>query len=161
MWTFFFIWQNRSSNQRSCMILEVQFQNFDARAECTSPHTSKFSFSKNSREPNINIFCENWCKAFFYIKEQTQKYNFEIWLFKSTILDPQKVRFWFLKKTPTKIFSSGFGFDSALKTIDAQMVLWLVFLLLKMHTKNYWLSKKQGWAPHSFAFCTHHSFAFF
>ena len=43
--------------------------------------------------------------ASFYIKEQTQKYKFEIWLFKSISLDPQKVSFWFLKKTPLSTFS--------------------------------------------------------
>ena len=120
------------------MILEVQFQNFDARAECTSPHTSKFSYSKNSREPNINIFCENWCKAFFYIKEQTQKYNFEIWLFKSTILDPWKSEFLVFEENPPNIFIicvlALIQLYSALKTIDAQMFFWSVFL--KTHKKK-------------------------
>ena len=74
------------------MILEVQFQ-----------ISAKFLFSKYSRGPNINIFGKDWHGAFFYIKEQTQKYKFEIWLLKSTILDPKKVSFWFLKKTPPKI----------------------------------------------------------
>ena len=46
---FFWVGQNRSSNQRSGMILGVQFQNFGAR--------QSFHFQKI---PNINIFCENW-----------------------------------------------------------------------------------------------------
>ena len=69
---FFFIGQNRLSNQRSGMILEVQFQNFGAHA-----HQSYY-FQKIPGGPNINIFCENWHGASFYIKEQTQKYKFEI-----------------------------------------------------------------------------------
>ena len=40
----------------------------------------------------------------------------------------EKVRLWFLMKTPQKKFSLCFGFDSALKTIDAQMSFWSVFL---------------------------------
>ena len=53
------------------------------------------------------------------------------------------MRIWFLKKTPQTKFYSSFGFDSALKTIDAQMFLWSVFL--KMHNKSYWLSKTPFW----------------
>ena len=44
---------------------------------------------------NINIDCENRHEASFYIKEQTQKNKFEIWVSKTTILDPKKARFWF------------------------------------------------------------------
>ena len=39
------------------------------------------------------FFCENQHEASFYIKEQMQKYKFEIWVLKTTILDPQKARF--------------------------------------------------------------------
>ena len=63
-----------------------------------------------------------------------RRYKFELWPLKSTILDPQKVCLWFLKKTSKKNFSSCFSFDSALKTIDAQMFFWLV--ILKMHKKG-------------------------
>ena len=81
------------------------------------------------------FFCENWHKASFYIKEQTQKNKFEIWVLKTTILDPQKSAFLFFEEKPTqKICSSCFSFDSALKTIDAQMSFWSVFL--KTHLKK-------------------------
>ena len=45
MWTYFLIDQNRSSNQRSGITLEVQFQNFGER-RCThveNPHYKFFS----------------------------------------------------------------------------------------------------------------------
>ena len=42
--------------------------------------------------------------------------------------------FGFWRKPPPKKLSSCFGFDSALKKIDAQMFLWAVFL--KTHTKK-------------------------
>ena len=54
-----------------------------------------------------------------------------------------KVRFWFLKKTPPKFFSSCFGFESALKTIDAQMSFCSVFL--KRTKKSYQPSKTPFW----------------
>ena len=57
-----------TSNQSSGIILEVPA---GARA-------SKFSFFLNSGSPNINISCENLHEAFFYIKEPTQKFIFEI-----------------------------------------------------------------------------------
>ena len=89
---FFLIGQKRSINQRSGMILAVQYQNFGASS-------SKFPFSKNSRGPKILIFfCENWHGASFYIKEQTQKYKFET------------VRFWFWRKPPQKMFFFVFRF---------------------------------------------------
>ena len=69
----FLIGQNRSTNQRSGMILpvEVQIQIFGAHA--------KFSFSKVFQGAQILIFFdENWQGASLYIKEQTQKYKFEI-----------------------------------------------------------------------------------
>ena len=47
---------------------------------------------------------------------------------------PEKTHFWSLKKTAPKKFSFCFGFDSALKTINAQMFLWLAFL--KTHKKK-------------------------
>ena len=72
---FCLIGQNRSTNQSSGMILEVQIQNFSALA--LGAHQS-FSFQKIPGGPNINIFCENWYEASFYNKEQMQKYKFEI-----------------------------------------------------------------------------------
>ena len=125
--------QNRWSNQRSGMIIGVQFQNFGV---CAGARASKFSFSKKSRGAQILIFgCKNWHGASFYIKKQTQKYKFEIWLLKSTILDQRKSAFLVFEEKKTKTnFSLCFGFDSALITIDAPMFVWLVFL--KMHTKK-------------------------
>ena len=46
----------------------------------------------------------------------------------------EMVRFLFLKKTTQKKFFPCFGFESALNTIDAQMLFWLVFL--KTHKKK-------------------------
>ena len=67
-----------------------------------------------------------------------QKYKFEIWLLKSIILDPQKSVFLVFRRNPLskkkKNVSLCFGFDSALKTIDAQIFFWLVFL--KTHQKK-------------------------
>ena len=75
------------------------------------------------------FFCEKWHEASFYIEEQTQKNKFEIWVSKTTKLDPQKSAFFVLEeKPPQKNFSSCFGFDSALKTIEAKMLVWSVFL---------------------------------
>ena len=75
------------------MILEVQIQIL------AHAHQS-FLFQKIPGDPNINIFCENWHEAFFYIKEQTQKNKFKIWALETTILDPRKSTFLVLKKTP-------------------------------------------------------------
>ena len=72
---FFLIGKNRSSNQRSGMIIEVQFQTYST---CANERTSKFLFSKIPRGANIDIFCENWQGASFYIKKQIEKYKFEI-----------------------------------------------------------------------------------
>ena len=101
----------------------------------SSAHASKFSFLKKFQGAQILIlFGEYWHEASFYIKKQTQKYKFEIWLFKSTILDPRKSAFWGFKENPKKkFFCVCFGFDSTFKTIDAQMYLWSIFL--KTHKK--------------------------
>ena len=133
----FLIGQNRSTNQRSGMTLEVQIQIFSVRA-CQSFHLQKFQGAQ------ILIFVDqHWHIASFYIKEQTQKYKFEIWLLKVPFWTPQKVHFWFLKKIPEIFCSSCFAFDSALKTIEAEMFFRSVFL--KMHKKSYWLSKTPFW----------------
>ena len=68
------------------------------------------------------LFFENWHDASFYIKEQRQKNKFKIWVLKTAILDSRKSAFLvFEGKTPNYFFSSCFGSDSALNTIDAQM----------------------------------------
>ena len=98
-------------------------------AKISARPRQSFNFQKIQGGQNIHIFCENWHGASFYINEQTQKYKFENWLFKRTILDPRKRVFLILVENPPKKFcSSCFGLDSALKTIDAQMFFWLAFL---------------------------------
>ena len=52
------------------MILEVQIQNFGARVKV-------FIFKKFQGSQILIYFFFNWHEAFFYIKEQTQKYKFE------------------------------------------------------------------------------------
>ena len=71
------------------MIFEAQIQIFGA------PARQSFYFQKIPGGLNINIFCENRHEASIYIKEQTQKNKFEIWVLKTTILDAFLV--WFLK----------------------------------------------------------------
>ena len=61
-----------------------------------------FHFKKIPGGPNINILDENLHAASFYIKEQTRKYKFEIWLLKSTILDPPKSAFLVFEENPPK-----------------------------------------------------------
>ena len=88
-------------------------------------HVKVLIFKKIQGAQILIFFAENWHEASFYIKEQTQKYKFEIWLFKSTILDPRKSAFLvFVENPPKNLLSSCFGLDSALKTIDAQMFFW-------------------------------------
>ena len=61
---------------------------------------------KKLQGAQILIFVvENWHEASFYIKKQTQKYKFEIWLLKSTILDQRKSAFLvYEEKKPKQIF---------------------------------------------------------
>ena len=54
------------------------------------------------------------------------KLKFEF--FKLLFFTFEKVRFGFLKKNSPHIFSLCFGYDSALKTKDAHMFFWSVFL---------------------------------
>ena len=85
------------------------------------------------------FFCKNWHEASYYIKEQTQKYKFEIWLFKSTTLDPQKSAFLVFEERQKN--SLCFSFDSALKTINAQMFFWSVFFkvfISKLKNALFW-----------------------
>ena len=83
------------------MILEVQIQIFSAHAR------QSFYFQKFQGAQILIFFDENWHEAFFHIKEQMQKYKFEIRNLKSTIWTSEKVCFWFFKKKkPPKIFLS-------------------------------------------------------
>ena len=71
-------------------------------ARCTRCCTHvKVLIFKNSSGPNINIFLMKIGKEFpFTLKEQTQKYKFEIWILKSTILDPRKSAFLVFEENP-------------------------------------------------------------
>ena len=57
------------------MILEVQIQIF---AACCCMHVKVFILKKFQGAQILIFFDENWHAASFYIKEQTQKYKFEI-----------------------------------------------------------------------------------
>ena len=119
---FFLIWQKTALNQMSSMILEVQIQIFGARA-------AKFSLSKIPGGLNINIF--GWKSTWSFLlhwRTNTEKQIRNL-SFKNYHFGPQKKRvFGFWWKTHKKIFSLCFGFESALKTIDAEMSFWSVFL---------------------------------
>ena len=100
------IGQNRSTNQRSGMILEVQFQNFDGHAHRARLRTrfKVFIFLKFQGAQISIFFCENQPEASFYNKEQTQNTNLKFDILKVPFWTPEKVHFWFLKKTPKKNF---------------------------------------------------------
>ena len=116
-------WTERSFEKNGCPTLDFRSQNPKFCMHTYSTNQS-FNFQKIPGGPNFHIFlCENWHLASFYNKEQTQKYKFEIWVLKTTILGPQKSVFLvFDEKFRTKFFSSWFCSDSALETIYAQML---------------------------------------
>ena len=64
----------------------------------------------------------------FTIKNKHRSTNLKFDFLKVPFWTPQKVCFWFLKKPPPQNFFFVYGFDSALKTTDAQMFFWPVFL---------------------------------
>ena len=70
----------------------------------------------------------------FALKNKRRNTNLKFVFKKLPFWTLEKVCFWFLKKTRPKKNSSCFGLDSTLKTLDAQMFIWSVFL--KMHKKN-------------------------
>ena len=61
-----------------------------------------FIFKKLQGAQILIFFDENSRGASFYIKEQTQKYKFEIRLLKRTILDPQKSALLVFEENPPK-----------------------------------------------------------
>ena len=73
----------------------------------------------------------------FTLKNKRRNTNLKFDLLKvGTILDPRKSAVLVFEEKPEKyFFSSCFGFDSALKKIDAPMSFWSEFL--KMHKKSY------------------------
>ena len=83
---------------------------------------AKFSFSKFSGGLNIKKKnFENRHEASFYIKEQTQKNKFEMWVLKIAILDPRKSKFKVKKKKILCVFAL------IQQAIDAQMSFWSLF----------------------------------
>ena len=99
---FFFIWQKMALNQRSGMILEVQIQILGARA-------AKFSFLKNSRGLNINIFFVNISMKLPFTSKTNAEKQIQNLSFKNYYFGPPKKRvsgFW--RKTP-KFFFGFFG----------------------------------------------------
>ena len=77
---FVLLGQNRSSNQRSRMILEFQIHNFGAPACAAS-----FHFQKIPGGPNINTFCENWHEASCLINPFTTMCRFFRHLFQKIL----------------------------------------------------------------------------
>ena len=108
---FFLIGQNR---------LNPTFR--QACAVCASARTSKFSFSKYSRGLKYKyFFVKIGMKLPFTIKNKRRNtiLKFEYYF----IFTPKKARFWFLKKNTKKKCFSCFSSDSALKTINTQLLL--------------------------------------
>ena len=92
-----------------------------------------FHFQKIPGGLNINKM-KNDKKLSFTIKNKRRK-QIQNSSFKNYNFGPPKKRVFGFKEKPIQnFFSSCFGFDSALKTIDAQMSFWSVFL--KTHFKK-------------------------
>ena len=89
-----------------------------------------FHFQKIPGGPNINFYW--WKLAWsFLLHKKNAEIQIWIWLLKSTNMDPQKSGFLvFEENPPTFFFSSCFRFNLALKTIEAQMFFWLIFLFV-------------------------------
>ena len=124
VWNFFLIGQNRASNQRSGMILEVQIRSFGARAHgARRCMRVKVFIFKNSRGLKYQyFFVKIGMKLPLTIKNKRRNTNLKFEFQNYFIFTPEKACFQFLKKnTTTKNLSSSFGSDSALKTINARL----------------------------------------
>ena len=89
----FFIGQNRSSNQRSSMNLEVQIYIF-RRAACADAHASKFSFPKKFHGAQILVFLVKiGMKLPFALKNKRRKTNLQFEFQKLLFWTPKKVVF--------------------------------------------------------------------
>ena len=97
-WSVEFFWSDRTGQVTIGMI--PKFWRTHAQPTCVK----EFIFKKLQRAQILIFFGENWQGAFFYIKQQTQKYKYEIWLFKSIILDPKKSVFLVFEENPPKNF---------------------------------------------------------
>ena len=100
---------------------------------------SQFSFFLNPGGLNINIFCENWHEASFYIffcfkniflPSKSVFLVFEEKPYK-ILFDPQNSAFLSFETTTLKNLFSFCPIVLALKTIAEQMLFWSLFL--KMH----------------------------
>ena len=101
-----------------------------------------FIFKKFQGAQILIFFDENWHGASFYIKEQTQKYKFEIWLLKSTILDPQKSAFLVFEETRPKNFFFVFRLWLSFKN-NRRTTFLLIFE--NSQKKSSWTSKTPFW----------------
>ena len=128
----FLIGQNGSTKQSSGMILEIQIQNFctHVRGACPRTRVKVFIFKK-FQGLKYQYFV---VKLPFTIKNKCRNTNLKFEFQNYFIFTPQKARFWFLKKNKQFLFSSCFGSDSALKTINTQLLFCSVFL--KTHQKK-------------------------
>ena len=97
---FFLIGLNRSSSQRSGMILEVQIQSFSARA---GARTSKFEFSINSRGLKYQYFLVKIGMKLPFTIKKTRNTNLRV--SKLFYFTPPKSAFLvFEEKHPNKMF---------------------------------------------------------
>ena len=118
------IWAN-------CSQLLIKISNFE--------QMSKWAMSQwaNSQPWILEVQIQNLNPlAARYIKEQSKQKMWNLSL-KNYFFTLEKASFWFLKKKTSNNFflSSCFGFDSALKTINAQIFFRGAFL--KRHKHNY------------------------
>ena len=74
MWNFFFIGLNRSSNQRSGMILEVQIQSF---GKLVSARVNVFIFKKFQGPQILVFFVKIGLRLPFTIKNKNTNLKFE------------------------------------------------------------------------------------
>ena len=121
---YFLIGQKLALNQRSGMILEVQIQNFGARAP-EHKRATVFIFKKFQGAQILIYIWKNWHKASFYI-----------FLVLKTIFFTLKKRvFGFWRKTPPKIV---FPQNSAFLSFETATLKKLFFIF------SYWLSFKNN-----------------
>ena len=124
---FFLIGQNRSCNERSGMILEVQIQNFCKLL--AGAYASKFSFLKNSQGLKYQyFFVKIGMKLPFKIKNKHKNTNMKF-EFKSYFILTTK------EKPHKKMFVHVSALIQLFKTIDTQLLFCSQFL--KMHQKSY------------------------
>ena len=102
MWKFFLISQNRSTNHRSGMSLEVQIQIFGSR---TGTSVKVFIFKIFQGAQMLIFFLWKLAWSLLLHENQTQKYKFEIRLLKIAIFDLRKSVLLDFKETPQNNFS--------------------------------------------------------